>query len=345
MNFASDNTSPVSPLVMQAILNANEAPMPAYGQDPITKHARQRFMEIFGRDVDVFFTATGTAANCLALTTMAPPFGAIYCHREAHINTDECGAPEAATSGAKLIGLSGEQGKLTPDILKVQIEKDLSMRPHSPQPAAISLSQCTESGTVYQKNEIEAICKLARHYNLSVHMDGARFANALVATGESPASLTWCAGVDVLSLGGTKNGAMAAEAVVFFNRNLAKSADYTQKRQGQLFSKMRYFSCQFLALFEEDLWLKNALHANHMATRLMEILQRCEGVSLLYPVEANEIFVHMPDSLTKHLRDRGVLFYDWGIPGDRHYRFVCSAHTHVVDLQELETLCKKHAYP
>lgn len=341
MNFQSDNTAPVSPLVMQALLNANETPMPAYGLDPVTKHARQRFTEIFEREVDVFFTSTGTAANSLALTTMTPPFGAIYCHPDAHINVDECCAPEAATSGAKLIPIAGEHGKMTPDSLRRQIERDISMRPHSSLPAVISLTQCTESGTLYQREEVAAICKLAKEFGLLVHVDGARFANALVGLGESPANMTWRAGVDVLTLGGTKNGAMAAESVVFFNRDLAKNADYIQKRQGQLFSKMRYFSCQFLALFNEDMWLKNALHANHMATRLMEVLERCEGVSLQHPVEANEVFVHMSDKLMTHLRDRGVLFYDWDMPGQRHYRFVCSSHTHITEIQELERLCKE----
>ena len=340
MNFQSDNTAPVSPLVMQALLNANETPMPAYGQDPVTKHARQRFIEIFERDLDVHFVSTGTAANALALTTMTPPFGAIYCHPDSHINVDECSAPEAATSGAKLIAIPGEHGKITPEALRRQIERDLSMRPHTSQPAVISLSQCTESGTLYQKEELFEICKLAKEFGLLVHVDGARFANALVALGESPAAMTWQQGVDVLTLGGTKNGALAAEAVVFFNKDLAKNADYIQKRQGQLFSKMRYFSCQFLALFNDDLWLKNALHANHMATRLVEVLQQERGVSIQHPVEANEIFVHMPDSITTYLRDHGVLFYDWGMPGQRHYRFVCSSQTHISEIQEVERLCR-----
>ncbi len=341
MNFESDNTAPISPLIMQAILNANETSMPAYGQDPITKHARQRFCEIFEREVDVFFTATGTAANCLALTTMTPAYGAIYCHPDSHINVDECGAPEGATAGAKLVPISGDNGKITPEALRRQIERDLAMRPHCAQPAVISLSQCTESGTLYKKDELSEIGKIAKEYGLLVHMDGARFANAVVALGESPAALTWHVGIDVLTLGGTKNGALAAESVVFFNRDLAKNADYVQKRQGQLFSKMRYFSCQFLALFNEDMWLKNALHANHMATRLMEVLERCNGVSLLSPVEANEVFVHMPDTLTTHLRDRGVLFYDWGMPGQKHYRFVCSSHTHITEIQEVDKLYRE----
>jgi threonine aldolase len=341
MDFRSDNTVPVSPLVMQALLNANETSMPAYGHDPVTHHARQRFTEIFEREVDVFFVGTGTAANVLALSTMAPPHGAIYCHPEAHINVDECGAPEFATAGAKLVSIPGEHGKISLHLLRRQIEKDLEMRPHAAQPSVISLSQTTEAGTLYQKDELQAICQVAKEFGLLVHMDGARFTNALVALGESPAALTWQSGVDVLSFGGTKNGAMFAEAVVFFNRDLAKNADYTQKRQGQLFSKMRYMSCQFLALFNEELWLKNALHANHMATRLAEILQRCEGVSLLNPVEANEVFVDMADYLSTHLKNHGVSFYNWGIPGQKQYRFVCSFHTHMADMHELERLCQE----
>lgn len=341
MNFQSDNTAPVNPEVMQAILQANQASVGAYGNDPITSFVRKQFDDIFFCETTVFFTSTGTSSNAIALASLVPAYGAIYCHEEAHINTDECGAPELATGGAKLIPVPGEHGKMSVEILKSYIERDLSMRPHASYPGAISLSQCTEAGTVYQLEELQSLTSLAHHYGLHVHMDGARFANALVSTGMTPDQLTWRSGVDVLSFGGTKNGAMAAESIVYFNRALSQNVDLIQKRFGQLSSKMRYYSCQFQALFENDLWLKNASKANDLANQLSRLLLTVEGVRLLHPVEGNEVFVYLPDDVMKGLREKGVLFYDWGIPGDQQYRFVTSFYSNEADLQNLESICKQ----
>jgi threonine aldolase len=340
MNFQSDNTSIVAPQVIEALLNANHESASSYGQDAVTEKAKQKFNQIFERDVDVFFTSTGTAANGLALATLCPPYGAIFAHEEAHIITDEANAIEGATGGAKIIPIAGKQGKIDPQGLEQRIQAWKNHRPHAPLPLALSLTQATEAGTIYTIEEIKALSRIAKANGLYVHMDGARFANALVSLGETSATMTWKAGVDVLSFGGTKNGAMAAEAVVFFNRDLTKNADYIHKRMGQLFSKMRFFSSQFLALFQQDLWLRHAYNANQVATQVGEILQRCEGVKLLYPIDANEVFVTMPDSLAKHLRHEGINFYDWGLPGEKQYRFVTSFNTHSSALESLKVACK-----
>ncbi|MBW8308250.1 MAG: low specificity L-threonine aldolase [Candidatus Paracaedibacteraceae bacterium] len=340
MNFQSDNTSIVAPQVIEAILNANHETALSYGQDAVTQAAKQKFNQIFERDVEVFFTSTGTAANGLALATLCPPYGAIFAHEEAHIITDEANAVEGFTGGAKIIPLKGQQGKIDPGELDQRIHTWKGRRPHSPLPAVLSLTQATETGTVYTVDEIKVLSKIAKENGLYVHMDGARFANALVSLGETAAAVTWKAGVDVLSVGGTKNGAMAAEAVVFFNHDLSKNADYVHKRMGQLFSKMRFFSSQFLALFDGDLWLRHAYNANQLATQVAEILQRCEGVKLLYPVEVNEIFAIMPARLANHIRAQGITFYDWGVPGQNQYRFVTSFNTHSSAIESLKIACK-----
>ena len=340
MDFQSDNTSGVAPQVMEAILNANHESAPSYGQDAVTQAAKQKFNQLFEREVDVFFTATGTAANGLALATLCPPYGVIFAHEEAHIITDEANAIEGFTAGAKIVPLSGKQGKIDPEGLDQRVQAWKNHRPHAPLPAVLSVTQVTEAGTVYTIDAIKILSQIAKTHGLYVHMDGARFANALVSLGETPAAMTWKAGIDVLSFGGTKNGALAAEAVVFFNRDVSKNADYMHKRMGQLFSKMRFFSSQFLALLQEDLWLRHASSANQIATQAAEVLQRCIGVKLLYPVEANEIFVRMSERLSSHLRAHGIAFYDWGLPGENHYRFVTSFNTHSLAIESLKIACK-----
>lgn len=340
MNFQSDNTSTVSSKVIEAILNANHESAPAYGNDVITENTKQKFNLLFEREVEVFFTSTGTAANGLALASLCPPYGAIFAHHEAHIITDEANAAENFTGGAKIVQIPGNHGKIDPTNLERHIQAWKSHRPHAPLPMVISITQATEAGTVYTLDEIQVLSKIAKTNGLYLHMDGARFANAVIALGETPAALTWKSGVDVLSFGGTKNGALAAEAVIFFNRDLAKNTDYLYKRMGQQFSKMRFFSAQFLALLQDNLWLRHASQANQTATQIAEILQRCEGVKLLHPVDANEVFVSMPTSLANQLKSHGLSFYDWGLDGDNQHRFVTSFNTHSSAIDALKMACK-----
>ena len=309
MTFASDNTSGVAPEIMTALAAVNQGIASGYGADGVTKSLDKRFAEVFEREVKVFPVATGTAANALALSCLTPPYGAIYCHAGAHIQVDECGAPELFTGGAKLRPLPGAHAKLTPDVVDRSISGAEVV--HSTQPAVLSLTQSTEAGTLYKLDELAALTQVARRHNLKVQMDGARFANALVALNCSAAEMTWKAGVDVLAFGATKNGALAAEAVVFFDPALAESFGYRRKRGGHLFSKMRFLSAQLDAYLTNDLWLRNARHANAMAARLADGLAALPGLALVHPVESNQVFLRLPLTLAEALRARGHAFYDW----------------------------------
>ncbi len=333
MTFKSDNTAGICPEILEKLAIVNQDTADAYGGDSITAYVKEQFNLLFEKQVEVHFMATGTATNCLALASLTPPYGAIFCHEHAHIITDETNAPELFTGGAKLMGLPGNNGKICPEAFSQEIHNLAAMRPHNAMPAALSLTQSTEAGTVYTIEELKILTSIAKQHNLYVHMDGARFANAVVALDESPADITWRLGVDILSFGGTKNGAFAAEAAVFFNEHLAKNMDYQQKRFGQLMSKMRFFSCQFEALFENNLWLKNATHANKMAKLLSKKLLNFPEVELIYPVDANEIFVKMPSALAQKLRDQGFEFYDWNFSKEliQTYRFVTSFNTKEID--------------
>jgi threonine aldolase len=255
--------------------------------------------------------ATGTAANVLGLSVMVPPFGAIFCHAESHIYLDECGAPEFYSGGARLVDLPGEHGKLTLEGLERALGAGWTGVVHHVQPAAISLTQATEAGTVYTPEEVAAIGALARKHGLRLQMDGARFANAVASLGCSPADLTWRAGVDALAFGATKNGALAAEAVVFFDPELARQFGFRRKRAGHLFSKMRFLSAQLEAYLTDELWLRHAGHANRLARRLGEGLGRLPGVRLLHPVQANEIFAVLPEAMIAGLFAEGFKFYRW----------------------------------
>ena len=311
MNFCSDNVTGVAPEIMQALSAANMGTQPAYGADAYTAKVEAQLCEIFERKVTAFPVATGTGANVLGLSTMTPPYGAIYCHEEAHIMVDECGAPEFYTGGAKLIPMQGAHGKIAAADLADRLENARAGDVHHVQPAVVSLTQATESGTAYKPAEVGAISEIARRHKVKLHMDGARFTNALVHLGCTPAETTWKAGVEVLSLGATKNGAMAAEAVVFFDEALAASFGFRRKRAGQLVSKMRYVSAQLEAYFTGGLWLKLARHANTMAAKLSRGLQSVDRAYLLHPVEANEIFVRLPLHVVAGLREAGFDFYDW----------------------------------
>lgn len=319
MYFYSDNTATVCPELMEAIRKANSGFAKAYGDDDWTRELDGVFSDYFGISVRSFIVSTGTAANALALSTLSPPYGAIFAHDEAHVIRDECGAVELFSGGARLVPVGGAQGKLTVETLTVALDAN-PPSVHTLQPAAVTLTQATELGTVYQPAEIAALCDLAHQRGLRVHMDGARLANAIVHLGCHPAELTWRAGVDVLSFGATKNGAMAAEAVVFFDVDLVRDFELRRKRAGHLLSKSRYAAAQLLEYISSDVWRRNASRANSLAQRIAKAAQPV----LLYPVEANELFVSLGDAGKQKLRDQGFHFYDWGPATSGAARFVVS---------------------
>jgi threonine aldolase len=343
MNLASDNAYGVWPEMLAALARANEGAVPSYGDDEITARVRNKLAEVFAHDVIVHPVVTGTAANALALATIVPPHGAVLCHKESHIARDECGAPEFFSHGAKLIEIEGEDAKLTPAALEATLAHFQKGFVHHSQPKAVSLTQATELGTVYTPDEIAAIAKLARAHDMKVHMDGARFANALVHLGCTPADATWRAGVDVLSFGATKNGALAAEAVIFFNEADAADFEYRRKKAGHLLSKMRFVSAQLDAYLDNNLWLKRAAHANALARRLAEGLSEIPGAELAHAVEANAVFVRLPDTTIARLREAGARFYDWSPPagGRTLIRLVLSFATPERDVAKFLHIARK----
>jgi len=347
MIFTSDNAFGTSPEILDALARVNVGGAASYGADDVTARLTKKFSGIFERDVAVFPVATGTAANSLALATLTPPYGAIYCHEFAHVNVDECGAPEMFSGGAKLVGIGGAGGKIDFDALALKLSLPRKGDVHQVLPSSLTITQSTESGGVYTLAELRALTELARKHELHVHMDGARFANALVSLGCTPAEMTWKSGIDVLSFGATKNGAMAAEAVVFFDP--AKAADFAfrRKRAGHLFSKMRFLSVQLEAYLENDLWLRNARHANAMSKRLADGLLSIDGVTLGSPVEANEVFVRLPVDLFKRLMKSGAAFYPWDNEEDAReghvrqlVRLVTSFATSEADVDRFIALAK-----
>ena len=339
MNFSSDNVAGIAPEILAALAAANAGTEQSYGADAVSARVERRLAEIFEHEVAVFPVATGTAANALALATLVPPWGVVYCHEEAHVAVDECGAPEFYAAGARIAGIAAPHGKIGAAHLAALLPGGQGVVHHM-QPAAISLTQASEAGTVYRAHEIAAIAELARRHGLGLHVDGARFANALVHLGCAAADITWRAGIDVLSFGATKNGAAAAEAVIFFDP--AKAADFAfrRKRGGHLFSKMRFLSAQLDAYLENDLWLRNARHANAMATRLANGLQQIPGVHLRHPVEANELFVEMPNSLIETLFARGFQFYRWDGPDSNCVRLVTAFNTAADDVDVFLTTAR-----
>ncbi len=318
-NFSSDNVTPACDAIMRAVQAANDGGVPSYGGDDHTATLRAAASRVFDTEVIVFPVTTGTAANALALSQIAPPFGAVYCYEGAHIVTDECGAPEFFGGGTKLIGLPAADGRLDARRLSEALARADDLGVHHVKPAAVSLTQATEWGTVYAPGDVAAISAVAKSRGLPLHMDGARFANALVHLDCSPAEATWRCGVDVLSLGATKNGALCAEAVVFFDTALARDFDRRRKRGGHLWSKMRFLSAQLLAYFDDDLWLHNARHANAMARKVAQGMAGIEAARLLHPVEANEVFVSLPEPAVAALERQEFKFYRWpqaaGAPG------------------------------
>jgi threonine aldolase len=348
MNFASDNVYGVHPSIMAALAAANGATAPSYGGDGFTQQAEERLKQVFGCDLRAFLVMTGTAANGLSLSAITPGHGAIICHAEAHIAVDECNAPEHFTGGAKIMGLHGPGGKITPAMVEKTL-KGFIRGEHDPKPKGVSLTNATELGTVYSPAEVKAFSDLIRPRGMKLHMDGARFANAVAGLGVTPADLTWKAGVDVLSFGATKNGAMMLEAVIFFDLALAEDFAYRRMRSGQLMSKSRYLGAQMLAYLEQDLWLENARRANALAQKLSDGLRQFNAIRIPNPVAANEVFAVMPRALYERLLSSGAKFYDWMpdslgdaiSPDEVFARFVLSFATPEEDVDAFLTLIAK----
>ena len=336
VNFASDNVTGVAPEIMEAIAEAN-GPQGAwpYGNDDVTGGLNARFSELFDTEAIVYPVATGTAANALCLSLVAQPFNTVYCLKHSHTNEDEGGAPEFYTNGAKLVPVPAAEGKMTAAALEAAIGEiggGGARLPHVMEAAAVSIAQVTECGTVYSVDEVRDICAVARANGLFVHLDGARFANAVAALGCEPSEITWQAGIDLMSFGATKNGAMAAEAVVLFNEDLEETLSRRRMRGGHLFSKMRFVSAQLARYVEDGLWLQLAANANAMADRLAAGLAEIDEIAIEYPVDANMIFAALPGDIAERLRDAGFDFYDWGDPDRPNIRLVCAFNTDADDV-------------
>jgi threonine aldolase len=314
MQFASDNWAGAAPEIVEAVAREASAFGSAYGESARDRAAHSRFSEIFERDVAVFFVATGSAANALALASVGRPGGAIFCHRNSHIVEDECGGVEFMTSGARLIGVDGAGGKLDPAALRSAIARFQPGFVHAGQPIAVSITQQTEAGTIYTPEEVRTIAAVARERDLPLHMDGARFANALAHLGRSPAEMTWKAGVDLLSFGATKNGCIAAEALIVFDSARAAQTPYLRKRAGQLFSKSRFVAAQFEAYLRDGLWLNLARRANGMAERLREGLRASPHAREAWPTHGNEVFAILRNGDVARLRRAGANFHEWEAP-------------------------------
>jgi threonine aldolase len=327
--LASDTYAGICPEALQAINQANFGHASPYGDDPWTARAEQRLRELFETDCAVFFVGSGTAANALALAALCQSYHSVLCHADAHIQTDECGAPEYAAHGLKLVPIAGAHGKLTPASIREAAARRRDV--HSSKPRTVSISQATEVGTVYTAAEIREIGDTAHDLGLKLHVDGARLANALATLDMPPRAMTWQAGVDVLCFGGTKNGMAGADAIIFFERSLAEDFAYRRKQAGHLLAKMRFLAAPWVGLLESGAWLRNARHANTMAKRLEKALCGIGGIRLLHPVEANAVFVQMPPGWSETLHARGWQYYSIA-DGDR---LMCSWDTQAGDIDAL----------
>jgi threonine aldolase len=335
--FASDNTAAICPEAWAALQEANGiAAAASYGEDDWTAQVCNRVREIFETDCDVYFVVNGTAANGLALAQLCQSFHSIVCQQYAHIQTDECGAPEFFTNGSKLLLVGGDQGKI--DIQQARTLLAEQRELHSHKPRVISLTQSTELGTVYRRDEIEAIAELARSRQMFLHMDGARFANAVAHLNCPPKEITWQAGVDVLCFGGIKNGVGAGELVVFFKKELSREFDYRAKQAGQLASKMRFLAAPWLGLLSNDVWLKNARRANEAARKLAELLRTEAKIDIVFPVEANAVFLRMRAEAIEQLHERGWHFYKFIEPDI--YRVMCAWSATEADIAEFAAAFK-----
>lgn len=311
MQFGSDNQTGASEKVLKKIIEANSGYTHGYGNDDWTQRAVSALKDIFECELDAFFVATGTAANSLALSCLIQSWESVLCHAQSHINMDESTAPEFFSGGGRLVGLSKYRGKIEIEDLNQYFDKLNIDVPHSSRATALSLTQASEVGQVYTPQEISAIAKKAHAHGLQVHMDGARFSNALVSIGCTPAEMTWKAGVDVLCLGASKNGALAAEAVIFFKPGYAEQFIHRRKRAGHLLSKGRLFGAQFVGWLENSYWLELARHANSQASKLSSELSKINGIRFAWPTQANEIMIVMPTVMAKKLQDAGAEFYEW----------------------------------
>jgi threonine aldolase len=330
--FASDNYAGICPEAWQAIEEANRGHATAYGDDPWTARAADAFRTLFETDCEVYFVFNGTAANSLALASLCQSYHGVICSDQAHVETDECGAPEFFSNGSKLLVAATADGKLTPDAVV-----ELATRRHDihyPKARAVTVSQSTETGRLYSRDELGAISEVCKRYGLSLHMDGARFANACASLDSTPAELSWNSGVDVMCFGGTKNGMAVGEAVLFFDRALAADFDYRCKQAGQLSSKMRFLSAPWVGLLESGAWLRNARHANECARRFAAQISRIPGISLAQPVQANAVFVTASEKILERLRARGWRFYTF-IGGAARFMFAWDS-----DPRRIDTLCR-----
>ena len=350
MYFASDNSSPAHPNVMKALEKANTGYMGSYGADPIMDEVRDQIRVMFeAPEAAVYLVSTGSTANALSLATFCPPWGAVFCHRNAHIEEDECGAPEFYTGGAKMVLIEGVDAKILPANLRKSIEFTARAGVHNVQRGMLSITNVTEMGSVYSVAEIAELTAIAKEYNLPCHLDGARFANALVAAEATPAEMTWKAGIDVLSFGGTKNGLMGVEAVVIFDPKKAWEFELRRKRGGHLFSKHRYLSAQMLAYMQDDLWLSLAQQSNAMGARLAQGIAAIDSAKLLHPADANMVFASFPRALHKSAHDGGASYYFWPFnqsldgPADEALsaRMVCSWCTSEADVDGFLSLLKR----
>jgi threonine aldolase len=326
--FASDNYAGICPEAWTAMEKANSGHAPAYGKDPWTQEAADLIREIFETRCEVFFVFNGTAANSLALASLCHSYHSILCHELAHVETDECGAPEFYSNGTKVLTVSGANGKVTPDSVERMVKRRTDV--HYPKPRAVSLTQATEVGTVYTPDEIKAIWAVTKSLGLRIHMDGARFANAVTSLGVKPKEITWQAGVDVLCFGGTKNGTGIGDVVVFFDTELADEFDYRCKQAGQLASKMRYLSAPWVGLLKDGAWLRHAAHANAMAGRLETKLSELPEIKILFPRQANAVFADLPEQAVNALWARGWQFYTF--IGQGGCRLMCAWDTTEADV-------------
>lgn len=335
--FASDNYAGICPEVWYAMQEANHGFASSYGDDIWTEKACEAIRELFEIDCEVFFVFNGTAANSLALASLCHSYNSIICHENAHVETDECGATEFFSNGTKILLAGGENGKISLDSIEHLVNKRSDI--HYPKPKAISITQSTELGTVYRPDEIAAVGDLAKRLGLKLHMDGARFANAVAALNVAPKELTWKAGVDLLCFGGTKNGMAISEAVIFFDKKMAEEFDYRCKQAGQLASKMRFLSAPWIGLLKDGAWLRNATHANRCAAKLEQQLAELPGISIMFPRDANAIFVQMPPDIAQGLQDAGWKFYTFIGAGGA--RFLCSWKTAEEEINALVADIKK----
>jgi threonine aldolase len=329
IDLRSDNTLGGSPEILDAIARANEGSATPYGNDAITKRLRARCCELFETEVDVYPVITGTAANALSIAALTPSNGKVLCHADAHIVRDENGAPELLSGGAELVSIEGDDGKLSPRDVEAHITEEVT---------TLSLTTVTEAGTLYSLAEMRALCEVAKSRGFGVHLDGARFANAVASLGHTPAELTWKAGVDILAFGATKNGALSADLIVLFRRELKQRLDGLVHKSGHRLSKMRFLSAQLDAYLADDLWLRNASHANACAKRIAGALRGAPGVEILRPVEANIVFARITAEIRGRLAEQDVRFYDWPIFGEGAVRFVTGFATRSQDVDQMVNL-------